>query len=71
MQYLVYICYLNHFILNFQVKCCQYYPNLWETMTFNEDISVRCTTELCFPIYTSRTLILQKVVAICILEQGF
>ncbi|KAK7871582.1 hypothetical protein R5R35_001777 [Gryllus longicercus] len=40
-------------------KCYKYFPNLRENLEF-EDIIVRCTTELHFPIYTSRTLILTK-----------
>ncbi|KAF4531784.1 hypothetical protein B566_EDAN011820 [Ephemera danica] len=40
-------------------KCHQYYPNLRETKDFCF-ISVKCTTEINFPVYTSRTLLVQK-----------
>ncbi|XP_049836148.1 phosphatidylinositol phosphatase PTPRQ-like isoform X3 [Schistocerca gregaria] len=42
-----------------KVKCHQYYPNLRETAKYG-DISVKCSTELQFSIYTSRTIMLEK-----------
>ncbi|XP_049791150.1 phosphatidylinositol phosphatase PTPRQ-like isoform X1 [Schistocerca nitens] len=42
-----------------KVKCHQYYPNLRETAKYGE-ISVKCSIELQFSIYTSRTIMLEK-----------
>lgn len=40
-------------------KCHKYFPNLRENIVLG-DISIWCTTELHFPLYTSRTLVLAK-----------
>ncbi|XP_068083208.1 receptor-type tyrosine-protein phosphatase H [Anabrus simplex] len=42
-----------------KVKCHEYFPSLREHLVFG-DITIRCTTELVFPIYTSRSLQLLK-----------
>ncbi|PNF39790.1 hypothetical protein B7P43_G03502 [Cryptotermes secundus] len=42
-----------------KVKCHQYYPDLRENIVFG-DMTIRCTTEVNFPIHTARTLVLVK-----------
>nr|CAD7463745.1 unnamed protein product [Timema tahoe] len=42
-----------------KVKCHRYFPPLRENLVI-ADFVVRCTTELSFPIYTDRTLVIHK-----------
>ncbi|CAD6239050.1 GSCOCG00008621001-RA-CDS, partial [Cotesia congregata] len=50
---------LTSLIENNKEKCCQYFPTIRETFTY-EKMSIRCSSEFDYRSYTQRTLVLQK-----------
>jgi hypothetical protein len=51
---------VSQFVEQSKEKCCQYFPNNHETMSFGESLEVKCSTELHFGTYCIRTLQVRK-----------